>query len=386
MARHRVRERFCVVSLSTVLLLCAIGAGVFSGFSARYRRLGTSLADLGLAFISGVLFTVVATVILILAAGLNEFGVLHMLYLAAVVGFPIAAAIIAIPNLLEVEYRTPIRSALLLLVAAGLVGIGVWATHIEPFRLEVDEQVIGIRGADRPVVIGVIADLQTGSIGGHERAALDEILNAEPDAVVVPGDLFQIEESELAARLPEFLGWLRELRRSVDHVLVVNGDVDDPLILEELAEESGVTFLDDAFVQLNLGGQAVTFVGMSVDPEQPRGTLDPELIAALDEATTELDLILAVSHHPDAVLNLEPTTTIDLVISGHTHGGQVSLPGLGPPLTFTDVPQEVAAGGLHVVNGHPIYVSTGVGLERGQAPQVRFGVRPSVGVVTIVPA
>jgi predicted MPP superfamily phosphohydrolase len=50
------------------------------------------------------------------------------------------------------------------------------------------------------------------------------------------------------------------------------------------------------------------------------------------------------------------------------------------------VPREVAAGGLHVLGGRNVYVSTGVGIERGQAPQVRLGVRPSVGVLDIVPS
>ena len=91
-------------------------------------------------------------------------------------------------------------------------------------------------------------------------------------------------------------------------------------------------------------------------------------------------------HYPVPVLSLTPGTTIDLILSGHTHGGQVALPRLGPLVTASDVPRVVAAGGLHVVDGHPIYVSTGVGLERGQAPQLRFGVPPSVALITIVPA
>ena len=102
--------------------------------------------------------------------------------------------------------------------------------------------------------------------------------------------------------------------------------------------------------------------------------------------TTPGDTVIAVSHYPDVVLDLPADTTVDLVISGHTHGGQVSIPGFGPPMTLSNVPRVVAAGGLHVVDGHPVYVSTGVGLERGQAPQLRFNVRPSVALLTIVPS
>ena len=75
--------------------------------------------------------------------------------------------------------------------------------------------------------------------------------------------------------------------------------------------------------------------------------------------------------------------SIDLIVTGHTHGGQVQIPGYGPLWNVTELPREVAGGGLHEVRGVPLYVSTGVGVQRADAPQVRFGVRPSVGVIDI---
>ena len=52
-------------------------------------------------------------------------------------------------------------------------------------------------------------------------------------------------------------------------------------------------------------------------------------------------------------------------------------------MTLSDVPRDVAAGGLHTISGNRIYVSPGIGLERGQAPQLRFLVRPTVGVLDL---
>jgi len=73
-----------------------------------------------------------------------------------------------------------------------------------------------------------------------------------------------------------------------------------------------------------------------------------------------------------------PATGVDLLIAGHTHGGQVVVPGFGPPLTLTSVPREVAAGGLRELDGRRLYVSRGVGMERGWAPPLRLFCAPEV--------
>ena len=90
-----------------------------------------------------------------------------------------------------------------------------------------------------------------------------------------------------------------------------------------------------------------------------------------------------LSHKPDAVYNLEPASRVDLVVAGHTHGGQVVLPLFGPPITLTSVPREIARGGLGEMDGRTIYVSRGIGMERGQAPPLRFLCPPEISLLTL---
>jgi predicted MPP superfamily phosphohydrolase len=108
---------------------------------------------------------------------------------------------------------------------------------------------------------------------------------------------------------------------------------------------------------------------------------DPgELYRVLDGAP-EGKLRIVLAHAPDFVEHL-PGKGVDLALAGHTHGGQVKLPGIGPPITSTRLPQRFA-GGLHYYAGVPIEVSRGIGMERHTAPQIRFFCPPEICVLNL---
>jgi predicted MPP superfamily phosphohydrolase len=107
-------------------------------------------------------------------------------------------------------------------------------------------------------------------------------------------------------------------------------------------------------------------------------------LAQLEHAPGEGDIRIALAHRPDAVRRLSPHTRVDLTVAGHTHGGQVQLPVVGPLTIASRVPREVGAGGLHELDGRSIYVSRGVGAERAQAPRLRLGAVPEVSLITLL--
>ena len=75
----------------------------------------------------------------------------------------------------------------------------------------------------------------------------------------------------------------------------------------------------------------------------------------------------------------------DLLIAGHTHGGQVRLPLIGPPIILSAIPRRWAAGRTDLDYGPTLIVSRGVGHERGHAPRLRFLCRPELVIVDLVP-
>ncbi len=362
----------------TLVAVVAAAAGVAVGWrllGAGPLRSGAAAA--GTAGAVGVVAGVPAVVVAvnpILAAA-------HLLYLAIVITLPVlAAAGVLVPWLRQAQRPSFVVTAVLVLVAVVVPAVGWYATHVEPYRLRVDRVTIVTPLVDEPVRIGVLADVQTRAITGHERRAVELLLAENPDVILVPGDLHQGTEAEFAAALDDFRALLSELTAAPAGAFAVSGDSEHRGELVELAEGTGVTVLDDRVVAIEVRGQRLVIAGIEEYPLSGSGRTS---LAKLDLLGGDGFRIL-LSHLPDVALDLQ-RGTVDLVVSGHTHGGQVAIPGFGPLVTRTAVSRDVAAGGLGDVDGTPVYVSTGVGMARTTAPQVRLFVRPSVGVIDLVP-
>lgn len=325
-------------------------------------------------------------------AGMTTFGAMSVTYLFLVVAVPLAMAVVVSIALVG-RRRTsgvPTDRALtrpaLVVSAAGLLlaPVGVYATHIEPAMLDVDRPaplaVAPARTGTDPVRIGVLTDLQTTSIGAREHAVVDELLATDPDVILLPGDFIQESDAGFARHVPALRDLLGRLS-APGGVYLVGGDVDQPLDrLPQMVEGTRVRYLADEVVRTTVGDRSLTIGGIGLDYDSPAAHA---VVDELESAPGDVDIRILLAHRPDPVLARSAPSRIDLQVSGHTHGGQVAVPFVGPLLTLTAVPRHVAAGGLHDLDGHAIYVGRGVGLERGQAPQVRFGVRPSIGVLTL---
>lgn len=363
------------MGLSTSLLVVAVATALIPIVLVGGRSPG-SVRDVEKAVVSAMVVAVVGSVIVHGFHGLNFFGLVHALYLFVVVTVPL---LFGGWYLLSHRHGRRRFDAGLGAAATVLALCGLYGTHVEPSWLRVDEAQVRA-DVSASVRVGVIADLQTPSVGDHEHAAVDAVLERAPDMVVVPGDWFQGHAEVLQANRDDFVALLKRLVDGTKLVAVVSGDSDHTISVESIAEQAGAHFIDDSVLAFELNGVPIRLAGVRVLADGPdRGAT----LASLATPTDGFTLLLA--HRPDVVYELTADSDVDLVVAGHTHGGQVQLPFVGPPVTFSDVPRDVAAGGLGVVNNVPLYVSAGVGLERLQAPQVRFGARPEVGIIEIVP-
>lgn len=271
------------------------------------------------------------------------------------------------------------------LAAVAVLGsplVCAYATLIEPFWLKIEEATLPAAGMAvdaESIRVVVLADVQTDRIGDYERDVLAQTNALAPDLILLPGDFLQgfgRRDPELGRR---FVEWLDGLEAQYG-VYACLGNVDPPELVTPLFADAGVTLLRDAAEVVDVRGTRVAIGGTNYDR---RSATDPPFLHAMRDIDADVRLLMA--HKPDAVLGASPDDQVDLIVSGHTHGGQVVLPGFGPLVTFSHAPHHICAGGLHTHAGQRIYVSRGVGHERGIAPPLRFWCRPELTHLTLTP-
>ncbi|MCB9876291.1 MAG: metallophosphoesterase [Planctomycetes bacterium] len=275
------------------------------------------------------------------------------------------------------------------LVAAFVVGEGcyLWAREVEPFRLEVTTHVCTsekLRGLERPLCIACVADLQTDAIGAYEVSVFDRLVELQPDLVLFLGDYLQLEGEELAAELPKLRAQLQKLSPPLG-MFAVEGDVDWPAgDAAGVYEGTAVRALDDGVASLH--GVPIDLIGLG----RRRSRLefaDAGLLRRAGAQGAGARFPIVFGHAPDFMQSvLRGGLDLDcLMLAGHTHGGQIQVPGFGPVMTLSSVPRWLAGGGVFPRGRAWLGVSRGVGMERGHAPRVRFCCRPQLMVIELGP-
>lgn len=283
--------------------------------------------------------------------------------------------------------RSPLQSGrrLLLLRATLLAtfGTALYSVLIEPNWLHLRRYEVEI--PDLPpeldgFKLGHLSDTHYGPlIGlGHIRRAIG-LLNAEqPDLIVHTGDFVH----HTPAAIPEGIGVMSACRARLG-TLAVLGNHDHwegaPACRAELARhnlrllDNDRVFVSSRGLQSEPGPDCLAICGVG---DLWEGVVDPD--RALREVPDGCPRIL-MSHNPDVAELIEPRHRFHLQLSGHTHGGQVSFPGVGP----TMVPSRYGAryaGGLVQGPHWPVLISRGVGMV--MIP-VRFRVPPEVSLITL---
>jgi uncharacterized protein len=158
-----------------------------------------------------------------------------------------------------------------------------------------------------------------------------------------------------------------------------------------LSERLGWSSLNNAVAQLSIKGSILEFMGTN-DAHRGWDRLDilPGLVDALreldDDDTDDPAIMIGVTHAPyQRVLNAFTTQRADVIFAGHTHGGQVCLPGGGAIITNCDLPRDRARGLSVWHHAHQAaYLNVSAGIGTSIYAPVRFACPPEAVLVTLV--
>jgi len=226
-----------------------------------------------------------------------------------------------------------------------------------------------------------LADLEpdlvvsTGDNLAHQEA-VPAVLEAHGDLLALPGVFVLGSNDYYAPRVKSPHGYLRTHNRLV---------LGTRLPTSELVRgftAAGWLDLTNRRGQLKVSGHRLEFVGVD-DPHLRLDRYD-EVAGPPDPDAT---LTMGVAHAPyRRVLDAMSADGAELILAGHTHGGQLCLPGLGALVTNCDLPRRRAKGVSRWPGDSGAWLHVSAGLGTSPFTPVRFACRPEASLLTLVPA
>ena len=283
-------------------------------------------------------------------------------------------------------------------VLTALFGLSIFAVGFdmlvwEPSSLVVERYVIETTKLKKPLRVVFVADIQTDRIGEYERRVMRIIQEQKAHLIIFGGDYLQYYEE--TPGVTDLQGRFRQLFVDANltpplGAFAITGNL-DPMSSEgfsQLFEGSTVEpiFFTEGIPNLGING------GL--------GPIDLKLLHIFESVsgigerglTNTGNFQIMAGHYPNYALKdyENADRAPDLMLAGHTHGGQVRIPGYGP-IRIKDhgrdshIPTSRYSGLFKFENGSHLLVTRGAGMERAWAPRVRFFCKPEISVIDIVP-
>jgi uncharacterized protein len=271
------------------------------------------------------------------------------------------------------------------LTSLGLATTGVYGKTVGSGRLEVGRHTIRLSKKPNQKALKI---LHLSDLHASELVSLDFIeralrlgLEQQPDLICLTGDYITRKYDQwdkyakVLSLLPKAAPTFATLGNHdggvwCDKHIKGYGDTKD---IRETLLKSDIKLLDNETEKLTIKDWKLNVVGV--------GDVWAEEFApkkAFADVNTDSDVVTTVlSHNPDTKDDLQPFNW-DLMLSGHTHGGQIRLPFIGAPVA--PVKDKRFVQGLHNWDNRWIYITKGIGNVFG----VRINCRPEVSVLTLV--
>ncbi|EHU5028391.1 metallophosphoesterase [Enterococcus faecalis] len=265
--------------------------------------------------------------------------------------------------------------SIMLLFFFLIIALPIYAWKIEPNLVHVNQVTLGKKNQREPLNVVQLSDIQVSEF--YETKRLDKVIKKvnreKPDIIVFTGDLFDNYAKNPQQKEP-MIEKLKQLQATIGKYAVWgNHDYGGgaSAVYDEVMEASGFTVMKNQGETVTLADGRRLFIG----------GLDDSLLGnpSVSETLSYLetyDYALLMTHEPDVADAFVGTGT-QLVLAGHSHGGQIWI----PFYPITNVLAEKYTRGLYQLDQETqLYVNTGLGTT---AIHARFGVIPEITHFTI---
>jgi predicted MPP superfamily phosphohydrolase len=276
---------------------------------------------------------------------------------------------------IDQDGRLPTRRSVIRGLGAVTLGTAAGAAAhgfmYERHRIQVTEETLAVAGWPPPLAglrIGFITDLHRSATVSHEMiaGAVSALMGHAPELVVIGGDYVTNRDRRYIQPAADALAGL-----AAPHgVYAVLGNHDDDREVPATLSAAGFLVLKDERTQITIRGERIDLAGLRYWTYRMG-----DIARVLKNA---LPALILIAHTPKRLIEAAALSA-PLLLSGHTHGGQIVLPGLG----------AVAAREFPVVAGSARRDNTTVFVSRGVGTiylPVRINCPPEVALLRIVPA
>lgn len=211
--------------------------------------------------------------------------------------------------------------------------------------------------------IAHVSDLHNAEMGKGNEKLLSMLRGAEPDMIAITGDLIDSRNTDIEVALQ----FVREAVKIAPCYYVTGNHearVDEYGELKAGMEAAGVIVLEDARTEISLEGDTITLIGVN-DPSYQTdylfGNSETVMSTKLEGLHTGEDgFAILLSHRPE-LFGTYVAHDVDLVLSGHAHGGQFRLPFIGGLVAPNQGLFPEYDAGIYTEDNTNMLVSRGVG-------------------------
>jgi len=343
--------------IPTIIIFFILGAYALAGSLPQILEEKTTLTRWGVTFFSFLLL---------------DWAMLFFLPVLRISFGPVKTVLLMLASLrLPFAFLPPPFNIVMQILGTLMVFFGF---YFEPFQINVNHERLSLKGFSSKKTLRLLhlGDLHIERTTIREKKLIKKIHELAPDLILFSGDVLNLSYLTDETAKADAISFFNQLKAPYGVFGVLGSPaVDSADLFAMLAEQTPFVWLKDDIQTLSTGAGKINLVGLtcSHNPDQ-----DEKKLAALELPTEGVTILLY--HSPDLAPNAS-RYPIDLQLSGHTHAGQIRLPLFGAFFTGS-LYGRIFESGRYLVNGLPLYITSGLGMEGAAAPRVRFFARPEL--------